>query len=724
MKASLAFLSLRPPPPDRLLIDIRRTPGFPRNTQDGSALLIFVLVLVLGAIGGFFAFAGSSSREVLRIATTSEALFQAREALIGFAITYRDLNPDQDFGYYLPCPDTDDDGLSNGESDKCGAPGKSTFGRLPWKTLGLPIIRDGTLECLWYAVSGVAKDADPKPHGMNWDTPGQFVVRDVVGSALAGGAPAETDTDKSAAHDRPLAVILAPHTTLASQTRSGENICGSFASSNYLEGFGAFETDITTLTIADARSASAALDPDAEKNNDRALWITTKDIFDRIKRRSDFKVEIDAMMNDLSNYLNALPPVSLPAASTGDKGIGAFIDVYRGTLSPRKAAFLDAWRDNLLYAGGPSGSFILNKSPASCRALLLFSGERVQRTAAPLTPQSRATVNDKNDPEMYLEGSNAVLFPLNENYTALSEYDPDDSGADIARCINGQAKASASFDKIAAFSFAGDAPITIATAENFGATTVSIAAGAGMKGGCFWNSDPIPFAGSILRAYYEFRFGYPDEFALGNPVPDRGYGFTFQIVKGDTGVPTICGENAALGAIKTGPGAQSILVETDIHHDETHSDPQENHTAILSDGDLGHAAGTLSNACNGSLSGCRHTPANAFEETPEPSRHNQRIEIFTGCDSTCASCTPASHASPGRNHAQIAVWSDCADCSDIVMSMNRVTDPPTIRLCREIPDPEMNSVHFGLTAGLRAGASPGFPPDQSVVFRNLRLRSE
>ncbi|MBK8525068.1 MAG: hypothetical protein IPL58_14020 [Betaproteobacteria bacterium] len=57
----------------------------------------------------------------LSAATPSQnALEQARQALIGYAATYRDFKAGQMFGY-LPCPDSNNDG--NAESD-CNNPAK------------------------------------------------------------------------------------------------------------------------------------------------------------------------------------------------------------------------------------------------------------------------------------------------------------------------------------------------------------------------------------------------------------------------------------------------------------------------------------------------------------------------------------------------------------------------------------------------------------------------
>jgi hypothetical protein len=118
-----------------------------------------------------------------------KALARAKAALIGFAATYAD-DPDhkgQPQGY-LPCPDVDGDG----SAETCSSRGKTVLGRFPWRTLGLPPLRDGSGECLWYVVSGTYKD---NPKGiltsdtdgqLTSDTDGQLVVESLETTTFPG----------------------------------------------------------------------------------------------------------------------------------------------------------------------------------------------------------------------------------------------------------------------------------------------------------------------------------------------------------------------------------------------------------------------------------------------------------------------------------------------------------------------------------------------------------
>lgn len=664
--------------------------------QNGTALLL--LLIVLGAVGAFFALKALNSGQAQRDQATAQTLAQAKEALIGFAATYRDQHANQVFGF-LPCPDTDNNGIINAP---CGAVDVSATGRLPWSTLRLPALRDSSGECLWYAVSGTAKDNPPTITAFNWDTPGQFTVQDAAGNTLAGASP----------HDRPWAILFAPHTVLGTQTRpstAGTECPGSNVLNAYLENTGTPNTFVLS-TPDSIRNAT---------NNDQGTWITSKDVFDRVMRRSDFKADIDNMVGDLADYLNNLPQASLPAAS-GSKGTTALIAAYLAAnpgLSPQKTNVLANWSDNLLYTGPITASV---NGTAGCHAVLLFGGAR-QGT------QNRATVPERAAAANYLEGANATLFPGNGAYTGLQTFNANSASSDIARCINNQPVSQFSFaNNFSSFNTSGSGVTTDAASHS-----VTIATGSATSGGCFWFSNPAPLAGKTLRVYYDFLFGSSDTHALTGSGTDRGYGFSLQMVHSDfSAPPTGCGATSNMGVLTAGTpygydphgdnsvfGQHSFIFETDVYRNTTHSDPVENHTAIMLNGTLNHAlSGTLSAACNGTAGGCRHTPANKFEESPVQN-HNQRIEITTGCNAACTACDPSNHVAP-NTYARITVWVDCSQCSDVTANLDRVAQPPAVQRCTALTG-ELNSVYFGLTGGFRSGAG-----SQSVMLRNFILRTE
>lgn len=335
------------------------------TSQRGAALLIVALVLIGALLGTFFSRLNSVTLGTQRDQISSSAMAQAKEALIGFAATYRDTHPDSGnnndklFGY-LPCPDTDNDGIS----DNCGATDVSLVGRLPWKTLGLPPLRDGSGECLWYAVSGHAKDS-PKSAVFNWDTLGQLIIRDAGGTVLAGAT----------AHDYPLAVVLAARSPTAGQSRpsGGVSECGgSNTVTDYLEGIGALGTGNTTITLGNADSVKSGT------NNDLGLWISGNELFERIKRRQDFASDIKNLLDKLKAELDGIPLASLPTGLSTVLGTPA-CPVADGPGDQRDAYFRCNWKDNLKYfASPPPPPTPVTINGAACNAVLFFGGERTR----------------------------------------------------------------------------------------------------------------------------------------------------------------------------------------------------------------------------------------------------------------------------------------------------------------------------------------------------------
>lgn len=686
-----------------------------RTAQGGNALIIALLVLAVG--GAYFALGGLSGiRERLqRDEQTQAALAQAKEALIGFAATYRDQHPapgsvhNEVFGF-LPCPDTNNDGVAEAS---CPDTDVSVIGRLPWRTLGLPPLRDSAGECLWYAVSGRAKDGSvPKTAAMNWDTTGQFLLLDAAGNALAGAS----------AHDRPLAVIIAPGAAIGAQVRpsAGASECGgSDVVSAYLDGADPIYAGVVPAANADSTLTVATDDSShAGTNDDRAQWLTADDIFRRVRARTDFADDINYLMDKLQSCLNrgASPPGA--SGAKGFDGVFNFVTTFpncQGYESPdsRERQFLDHWRNNLLYTK-PATAPTFNGRP--CTAVLLFGGSR---TAG----QMRGTPAEIAIAANYLEGANAAAFPDGTGYVAAqpSGFNAASPGADLIRCITGNPAGSISFAaNFAVFSSAGNGVSLDAAYQ-----TVSLAGTASATGGCFWYPNPLPVAGRTLRAYYRYTFAFPDTYALTGSGTDRGNGFTFQLVRSDlpNSPASLCGRTIDMGALTIStPGAggglslYSFTIESDVRQDVGNLDPGGNHTAILAYGNLAHTPtnGTPTTACDASVKGCLHTPPNKFEESPTPAEHNQRIEVLTGCNGTCSACTPAAHGTP-NNYARIRVWVDCVDCSDTAMDYPA---EPNMQRCTVLDSP-LASAYIGFTGGFRTGSGA-----QGVTLRDFVLLSQ
>jgi len=175
-----------------------------------------MLLVVLIGISAFLAFSQGNSVDAARQRTTDEALALAKAALIGYVVgkPLDVAQPERRLGEF-PCPDNDGDGdadiACSGEADR--------IGRLPWRTLGLPDLRDGDGERLWYVVSHIYKTNPrttcnvPEDAGcLNSDAAGSITVRDAGGNITHDAAPSDPPTYRGA-----IALIIAPGAILTRQ---------------------------------------------------------------------------------------------------------------------------------------------------------------------------------------------------------------------------------------------------------------------------------------------------------------------------------------------------------------------------------------------------------------------------------------------------------------------------------------------------------------------------
>ena len=226
--------------------------------NEGGFVLIALVALL--AMGGLYFFISNLTPELVqarRQQMTGDALTQAREALIGYAVRLRESNPRagdnalvEIYGY-LPLPDLGSSRNNNSADTGCygkegceaynfsgNAINTTVIGRFPWRTIGTGPLRDGHGECLWYAVSGShQRNKQDSSRPMNWDALSQM---DIV---IAKGTAAMTSAI-AAAHDRPIAVIFSPGPPLDGQDRSESTVTpldvvsecgGNYDPKNYLD---------------------------------------------------------------------------------------------------------------------------------------------------------------------------------------------------------------------------------------------------------------------------------------------------------------------------------------------------------------------------------------------------------------------------------------------------------------------------------------------------------
>lgn len=182
------------------------------------------------------------------------ALRTARDALLAYAATYperqgmssRTAGPG-----LLPCPDTrlDRNDVAGQADPPCALSSGTETGLLPWRTLDLPELRDGSGAPLWYAIANGYRN---NPAGIvNSDTVAALRLDTCqpTGRALA-------------------ALLIAPGPALAGQQRAPQSANARYAPALYLEGANASRGDgcFSALAGAGANDTVLAIDRPALNN--------------------------------------------------------------------------------------------------------------------------------------------------------------------------------------------------------------------------------------------------------------------------------------------------------------------------------------------------------------------------------------------------------------------------------------------------------------------------
>ena len=215
-------------------------PHHTKKTQRGAALMVMLVIVVMAMAAALVSSLSSSAQKSARQQKTAAALAQAKEALIGRAIS------DDNRPGSLPCPDINDDGVVDGVAGNC----TSYIGRFPWKTLELPDIGDGDGERLWYVLSPSFKD-NPSSEPLNSVPPNLWADPLTLG--------AETNV---------VAIIFAPGVPLSGQNgRPSNNIA------DHMEGENAGSDAIYATGLA------------SESFNDHALSITRANLMGAVEKR-------------------------------------------------------------------------------------------------------------------------------------------------------------------------------------------------------------------------------------------------------------------------------------------------------------------------------------------------------------------------------------------------------------------------------------------------------
>ena len=339
--------------------------------------MVMLVIMVMGALAFLVNSLGNTGEQIERDKVTAAALAQAKTALIGYAMAYPELHPKGTprraafVPGHLPCPDSSSAiGQEGDEDPNCGSKGVTAVGYLPWKTLGLPPLRGGWGNCLWYAVSGNFK-ANPKADLLNWDSLGQFQVVEADGSTVIAGTTAES---------QPVAIIFSPGPPLPGQNRTGgTGECGGdYNPAHFLDTVAAVN-NAAPNSAAGGISMVAAAGP-KDSFNDRLLWISRNDILSGgIEKRSDINPSLLALHEKtaecIAAYSNANTNKRLPWAAPIILA-NAAADTYQNDKFNDAANLLAGripfhLRDSFLATGNSLPSFVTctTSSSTGCRLL-------------------------------------------------------------------------------------------------------------------------------------------------------------------------------------------------------------------------------------------------------------------------------------------------------------------------------------------------------------------
>lgn len=391
--------------------------------QRGLILPAVALLLVVGAIGlGISLYHRAEGTEVLAQSRTAQSLAEAKALLRRYAQSYHHSHPGNPVPGYLPCPDQDGDGSAE---LSCDGTSELSVGLLPYKTLGIPPLRDGSGECLWYAVAGTYKNS---PHAtgmaMNWDTPGQFAVVTPEG---------QSDFVINRPLDRASAVVIAPGPALPTQTRPARanNPCVASGGTgtqlaSYLE---------STFTPANAAQLSVLTAPARTPTiNDQSTWLRPGDIFDSaLLRRGDFRNDI---ISDLINYvtlnLSAPPTTMLPppdsAVRIGKVEVGSIPLALMPAPSSREGLILNDWQGQFVYLRcieDPTSTCMMTATGSVCRGIVLFAG---QSTAQQDRSSGMAV-------DFFESNTAALLAPEGAAFDGTNGFDPAQPHKDLVVCL-------------------------------------------------------------------------------------------------------------------------------------------------------------------------------------------------------------------------------------------------------------------------------------------------
>lgn len=529
-----------------------------RLQQRGYALLLMLVLVTMGILFTVVSQVSLVGMKWARAGSSNVALQQAKEALIGYATTYRDTHPGEVFGY-LPCPDADGDGNAEtaNNSTNCASTTQVVIGLLPYQTLGLSDLRDANSECLWYAVSPGYKASMSKVEPMNWDSRGQIKILDSDGTPTVLADPTyDPGPPPKGIEGGAIAVIIAAGPPLLNNTAGRGNntdkTCGHSGKPNWRAFLESVSFDASGNSGFDASGNSTATPLivakgtiDSVSNNDQIAWITPKDIFESVRKRKDqgglntlmttvatamtAKINTDLVIGSVP--VSALPSVGFATISgpTPYAGYVGMLPSLTVSSDPNNIlnTFLDNWNEQQRYVVCNNlCGYCLNVSGQNCNGALLFGAEHTTGGPRPLHPTLLADLFE-NDAAISGDGKGAfgLVSGASDTFSGATTYSGD--SADVGICLAPRSAKPVTFNcslgnfiKASPELTGGANLVTFSSSSiTLGQANVTTAYGYSISDlfGCAWSNDVLTF-GTGLRTYFNFV------------ISNSGRGFTFAII--------------------------------------------------------------------------------------------------------------------------------------------------------------------------------------------------
>lgn len=267
--------------------------------QRGAVLMVMLVIVIIGSAAFLVTSLNSSSQQLQRDKLSADALAQAKDALIGYAASVQVSSSsaaNQPRPGDLPCPDNHPIGDPNEGTPSTPCNNQADrIGRLPWKKLGLPDLRDSSGERLWYAVSANFKNST-RIGTLNSDTIGTITIRSAAGNILYNGCTSfGAGCPVAGALDAPygtgaVAIIIAPRSTMQRQDGTQQDRGGAGFNNpvNYLDNVTSVEDNADFVDSSNNGFIHGPVKDVTGKItilNDQVIVISQNDIMQAIQKR-------------------------------------------------------------------------------------------------------------------------------------------------------------------------------------------------------------------------------------------------------------------------------------------------------------------------------------------------------------------------------------------------------------------------------------------------------